>query len=109
MDLEIDAFHRSEFPIYVTSFNKNGFISDFSSNSTNSNLSVISAPGEDVFSFMPENKYDFNSGTSMAAPIVSATIALAKSNFPELSNDQIRSALARYSLYSRWIQVFMDS
>lgn len=47
--------------------------------------SNISAPGKDIASSVPDNDYDVYDGTSMAAPIVSGTIALMKSCNPEIS------------------------
>ncbi|MBR2030967.1 MAG: S8 family serine peptidase [Alistipes sp.] len=46
--------------------------------------SNISAPGKDIRSSVPVNKYAVFDGTSMAAPIVSGTVALMKSLDPEI-------------------------
>lgn len=47
--------------------------------------SNISAPGKGIYSSVPINDYAVFDGTSMAAPIVSGTIALMKSCKPEVT------------------------
>ncbi|MCY4160413.1 MAG: S8 family serine peptidase [Flavobacteriaceae bacterium] len=51
------------------------------------------APGEDVYSALPNNKKDFNSGTSMAAPNVTAVSAVLRSYFPKLNASEIKHVL----------------
>lgn len=41
------------------------------------------APGENIMSTLPENKYGYLSGTSMAAPVVSAFAAILRSEFSD--------------------------
>ena len=49
----------------------------------------IFAPGVDIYSTIPDNDYDTNSGTSMAAPVVSGIAALLLSYFPHLTPEQV--------------------
>lgn len=50
----------------------------------------IAAPGEYVLSTLQNNTYSTSSGTSFSAPIVSASLALLKSYYPDsLSNTQL--------------------
>ncbi|WP_073063883.1 S8 family peptidase [Fodinibius roseus] len=51
------------------------------------------APGVDIYSTMPDNKYERQQGTSMAAPVVSGAAALLMSYYPDLSPAQIRDAV----------------
>lgn len=49
----------------------------------------LAAPGENILSTLPEGKYGFLSGTSMATPHVSATAALLMTEYPEMKSDEI--------------------
>lgn len=49
----------------------------------------INAPGSNIFATMPENQYGIKSGTSMAAPQVSAAAALVKMRYPSMTPRQI--------------------
>lgn len=51
------------------------------------------APGESIYSTLPGNEYDYRSGTSMAAPVVSGVAALVWAYHPELTSSQLRSLL----------------
>lgn len=53
----------------------------------------IFAPGVDIYSTLPENKYDTRSGTSMAAPVVSGVAALLLSYFPELTPEEVKEII----------------
>ncbi len=53
------------------------------------------APGSDIYSTVPNNKYDYKSGSSMSAPMVSGVAALLLSYFPELSVKQINEILLK--------------
>ncbi|MEP6901956.1 MAG: S8 family peptidase [Actinomycetota bacterium] len=55
------------------------------------------APGSDIFSTVPNNGYDFKSGSSMSVPCVSGVVALLLSYFPTLSTAQVREIILRTS------------
>lgn len=53
----------------------------------------VFAPGSDIYSTMPENEYDMQSGTSMAAPNVAGVAALIRSQYPSLTAAQVKKVL----------------
>lgn len=55
--------------------------------------SDISAPGKNIYSSFPKSSFQSCDGTSMAAPIVTGTIALMKSLKKSLTVEQARNAL----------------
>lgn len=50
----------------------------------------VFAPGVDIYSTMPGNAYEANSGTSMAAPVVSGLAALIMAYYPELDAADVK-------------------
>lgn len=57
----------------------------------------IFAPGVDIYSLEPENKYAVKSGTSMACPVVTGVAALLMSYYPEFDIYQIKDILLKSS------------
>ncbi|MBM3463360.1 MAG: hypothetical protein FJX76_14770 [Armatimonadetes bacterium] len=53
----------------------------------------LAAPGKDILSTTPNNQYASYSGTSMATPHVAGAAALIASQFPNISNEQLKSRL----------------
>ena len=53
----------------------------------------LAAPGEFIFSTMPDSRYEYFSGTSMAAPHVTGVAALILANHPEFSNRDVANIL----------------
>ncbi len=53
----------------------------------------ISAPGDDILSTIPGNRYEYWGGTSMATPVVCGVIALMLSVNPDLSVGQVKDIL----------------
>jgi subtilisin family serine protease len=51
------------------------------------------APGEDIYSTLPDNDYGFLSGTSMAAPAAAGAAALIWAYHPSLSADALKQLL----------------
>jgi len=50
----------------------------------------IFAPGVQIYSTIPENEYEYFSGTSMAAPSTVGVAALIRSYYPKLSAKQVK-------------------
>ncbi len=53
----------------------------------------VFAPGGAIYSSMPGSEYEFQGGTSMAAPAVSGVAALIRSYFPNLSASEVKKIL----------------
>jgi thermitase len=70
--------------IVVSAVNDNGSKAFFS-NTVNEVENGIAAPGQDIYSTVPNSKYESLSGTSMAAPYVSGLIGLMRAFRPELT------------------------
>lgn len=67
---------------------------DVRSGFSNYNTRVdITAPGTFIYSTVPDNKYDFKSGTSMASPVATGAAAVLRSQFPNYSSQQIKSLM----------------
>ncbi|MEJ2162056.1 MAG: S8 family peptidase [Robiginitalea sp.] len=62
-----------------------------------SNVDVF-APGGNIYSTMPGNTYEFQDGTSMAAPAVSGVAALILSRFPNLTAAQVKRIILQSGL-----------
>jgi subtilisin family serine protease len=56
------------------------------------------APGQDIYSTIPNNKYEYFDGTSMAAPVVSGVAALVWSRYPNLTAVQMKEILMKSSV-----------
>ena len=74
-------------------------VADFS-NYGAQNVDVF-APGAEVYSTMPNNSYDFQGGTSMAAPAVAGIAALIRSYYPQLSASQVKQVLMQSGLSTK--------
>ena len=58
----------------------------------------VFAPGDDIYSTMPNNKYDYQGGTSMAAPAVAGVAALILSQYPNLTASQVKKIIMQSGL-----------
>lgn len=79
--------------IAVGAVDKNNQLTDFSNRSGSQEIKYVTAPGKDVYSTVPDNKYASYSGTSMAAPHVAGVVALMLSANPNLTESQVREII----------------
>ncbi|WP_190810367.1 S8 family peptidase [Flagellimonas sp. S3867] len=70
------------------------------SNYGKQNVDVF-APGDGIYSTLPNNEYDFQGGTSMAAPAVAGVAALIRSYYPQLSASQVKQIIIESGLSSK--------
>jgi subtilisin family serine protease len=77
--------------VSVASTGQSGALSSFSNRGATS--VDLAAPGEDILSTAIADDYELRSGTSMAAPYVSATLALMESARPDLDGTALKAAL----------------
>lgn len=82
--------NRNASSIVVAAVDKNLYPTDFTNYGP---CSDISAPGKDIYSSFPRGGFQSCDGTSMAAPIVTGTIALMKSLKKDLTVTQARNVL----------------
>jgi cell wall-associated protease len=68
-----------------------GVIASFSNYGT-FNVDVY-APGDEIYATIPNNKYKYLQGTSMAAPNAAGVAALVRSYYPKLSAKQVKQIL----------------
>lgn len=97
-----DGTNNDTLPMYPAAYNLPNVIAVAASDSEDrlvdySNYGAhsvhIVAPGDVVFSTVPGNKYEVNSGTSMACPHVAGAAALLKSFRPTLTALEIKKIL----------------
>ncbi|MDJ0674473.1 MAG: S8 family peptidase [Calothrix sp. MO_167.B42] len=85
--------YADESGIVVGAVDSDGELADFSNRAGDENLAYVTAPGVDVYSTVPNNGYDYYSGTSMASPHVAGVVALMLSANPDLTTTQIRQII----------------
>lgn len=86
----LDPMQRSPLAIKVSALTPNLIKAPFSNYGE---FSTLSAPGVGIYSSVPNNRYEFMDGTSMAAPIVTGAVALLKSTRSDLTPADIRNLL----------------
>jgi len=58
----------------------------------------VFAPGAEIYATVPNNEYQYLSGTSMAAPNVAGVAAVIRSLFPKLSATQVKKVIMESGL-----------
>lgn len=58
----------------------------------------VFAPGDEIYSTMPDNEYKSQGGTSMAAPMVAGLAALIRSHYPQFSASQVKQIIMESGL-----------
>ncbi len=89
--------YADDFGIVVGAVDSDNQMADFSNRAGDDNLAYVTAPGVDVYSTVPNNRYDSYSGTSMATPHVAGVVALMLSANPNLTTTEIRQIITETS------------
>lgn len=63
----------------------------------NQKMVNVFAPGEEIYSTVPNNEYSYQQGTSMASPVVAGAAAVLLAYMPNLKPAQIIEALVKMS------------
>lgn len=84
--------------ISVAAMDNRGSLASFSSFGS---MVDVAAPGVDILSTLPGGDYGYMSGTSMAAPFVTGIAALIKSQFADMTNEQILQRIVGSSRSSK--------
>ena len=93
------AFQTTEFQNFLTIGASTNSISKLKAEFSNFGTGTVDvfAPGQEIYSTLPDNKYKDLQGTSMAAPMVVGAAAFLKSYFPTLTMTQIKLVLTSSS------------
>ncbi len=92
-NLKYPASFENDALIVIAATQKSGSLASFS-NVGKKNVD-LAAPGQQVYSTMPNNKYGMLSGTSMASPTAAGVAAEVLSHFPHLTNLELKEILMK--------------
>lgn len=91
-EIEGKEFANNVITIGAINFNYgNKMVADFS-NFGATNVDVF-APGVKIYATIPENKYKYEQGTSMASPNAAGVAALIRSYYPNLKASQVKQII----------------
>lgn len=96
--MELDPMQRSSYPVYVVATNNEDKLAEFSNFPTRDLLTpaqttCVAAPGDSLLSCSATGDVMYMKGTSMAAPVVAGALGFARSQAPQLRNDELRGLL----------------
>jgi hypothetical protein len=89
----VEPMNRPKNFVVVSALDKDSQNIDKAGFSNYGDYSTISAPGVSIYSSVSDDGYQVMDGTSMAAPIITGTIALMKSLNKDLTVEQIKCIL----------------
>ncbi|MBR8831838.1 MAG: hypothetical protein N5P05_002179 [Chroococcopsis gigantea SAG 12.99] len=86
--------YATEWGIAVGAVNSANVLAGWSNRAGTVKIPYVTAPGVNIYSTLPGNRYGFKSGTSMATPHVAGLVALMLSANPNLTEAQVREIIA---------------
>jgi subtilisin family serine protease len=89
------ATYAKNWGLTVGAVDQNKNLADFSNHAGSDSLAYVTAPGVNVYSTIPGNKYTTYSGTSMATPYVTGVVALMLSANHNLTDAQVRQIVTQ--------------
>ncbi|MBW8361393.1 MAG: S8 family serine peptidase [Kaistella sp.] len=89
------AFITNMIVVGASTNNNEMLRADFSN--YNQKMVNVFAPGEQIYSTVPDGKYEYLQGTSMAAPVVAGAASILLSYMPNLTPSQIIESLIKTS------------
>ncbi|MBO3462525.1 S8 family serine peptidase [Aetokthonos hydrillicola Thurmond2011] len=89
------ARYAKNWGLTVGAVDQNKNMADFSNCAGSSQLPYVTAPGVNIYSTIPGNKYTTYSGTSMATPHVAGVVALMLSANHNLTDAQVRQIVTQ--------------
>ena len=90
--LNKNEFSDTFIKVGASSINLNENFTAYFSNYGKINVDIF-APGVDIYSTMPNNKYKSQDGTSMSSPVVAGVASLIMSYFPKLSAKKVKEII----------------
>ena len=90
---EYPAAYALNYGLAVGAVDQNGDLASFSNRSGDIELDYVTAPGVNIYSSIPDNRYASYSGTSMATPVVAAAAAILSGHDSSLGVEAIEDLL----------------
>ena len=90
---EYPAAHAINYGLAVGAVDQYENLASFSNLAGSTTIDYVTAPGVDIYSSIPGDRYAFYSGTSMATPHVAGAAALLRGYDPSLSAESIEDLL----------------
>lgn len=87
------AFVSNMIVVGASTNDKNALRANFSN--YNGKMVDVFAPGQEIYSTVPDAKYEYFPGTSMASPMVAGAAAVLWAYMPNLTPQQIKEALVK--------------
>ncbi|MFN6447102.1 MAG: S8 family serine peptidase [Nostoc sp. DedSLP05] len=90
------AYYATNWGLAVGAVDSNKNIANFSNRAgSDSRMAYVTGPGVNIYSTLPNGRYGYYNGSSMAAPYVSGLAALMLSANPNLSADEVRQIITQ--------------